>query len=119
MKGLIQRGVFGPRIVGKFSFPPMPCQESLGHDSSVVVSGSPSPSNGLSQLHIWLIGFSTFGEIIVRDEGGELWEGVDGDSPILKVYHPTGSSLVEWDDRSDDSFLDWPYGDEEDPPLPL
>jgi hypothetical protein len=82
--------------VGKFSFPPMPRQESLGHDSGVVVSDSPSPSTGLSQLQIWPVGFSPFGEIIVRDEGGELWDGVDGDSPILKVYHPTGNSLVEW-----------------------
>jgi hypothetical protein len=119
MKGLIQR----PRTVGKFSFPPMPRQESLGHDSSVVVSGSPSLSTRLSQLQIWPVGFGPSGEIIVRDEGRELWDGLDGDSPIpLKVYHPMGSSLVEWDDRSDDSFLDpldWPYSDEEDPPLPL
>ena len=127
----------GSSILGKFSFPPLPREERLGHKSGVVALSTPLPStlvftvkgedpslNGLSQSQNWPVGFSLSGEIIVREEGGKLWDGVDGDSPIpLNVYPPTGSSLdgvlVEWDDGMDDSFLDpleWPYSDEEDPP---
>jgi hypothetical protein len=67
------------------------------------------------------LAFGPSGEIIVRDQGGELWDGVDGDSPKpLNVNPPTGFSLseviVEWDDGSDDFFLDpldWIYSDED------
>ena len=52
---------------------------------------------------------------------------MDGVSPIpLNVYPPMGSSmdrvLVEWDDGTDEPFLDpldWPYSDKEDLPLAL
>jgi hypothetical protein len=127
-------------ILGKFSFPPLPREERLGHDFGVVPLSTPSPStlvfrvkgedpsfNGLSQSKNWPVGFGPSREIIVREEGGELWDGMDGDSTVpLNVYPPTGSSLdealVEWDDGTDDSFLDpldWPYSDEEDPSLAL
>jgi hypothetical protein len=81
-------------------------------------------SNIKTNLNILAIEFQY---IIVREEGGELWDGVDGDSLIpLNIYPPIGSSLdgvlVGWDDGMDDSNLDpldWPYSDEEDPPLAL
>jgi hypothetical protein len=87
----------------------------------VVVKGEDSSLNGLTQSQNWLVGFSPSREIIVRDQGGELWDGVDGDSPKpLNVYHPTGFSLsesiVEWDNGPDDFFpnpLDWIYSDED------
>jgi hypothetical protein len=44
----------------------------------------------------------------VWDQGGEVWDGVDGDSPKpLYVYPPVGFSsseeIVEWDQEEDDS----------------
>ena len=130
----------GSSILGKFYFSPLPQEERLGHESGVVVLSSPFPSSlvstvkgedpsliGLSQSQNWPVGFGPSREIIVREEGGKLWDGVDGVSPIpLNVYPPMGSNLdgalVEWDDGTDESFLDpldWPYSDEEDPPLAL
>jgi hypothetical protein len=74
------------------------------------------------------VGFSPFGEIIIRDQGGKRWDGVDGDSPKpLNVYHPKGFSfsevVVKWDDGVDDLFpdpLDLIHSDkDEDPTLAL
>ena len=54
---------------------------ALSSTMVVVLKGEDSSLNGLTQSQNWLVGFSPSGEIIVRDQGGELWDGVDSDSP--------------------------------------
>jgi hypothetical protein len=39
--------------------------------------------NGLSQSQKWSIGFDPSGELVVWEEGDEIWDGEAGDSPYL------------------------------------
>ena len=53
----------------------------------VAVKGEESSLNVLTLSQNWPVGFGTSREIIIRDQGGECWDGVDGVSPIpLNVY---------------------------------
>jgi hypothetical protein len=38
----------------------------------------------LIQSQKWLVGFGPSGEIVVWDQGDEVWVGEDGDSPYLE-----------------------------------
>jgi hypothetical protein len=58
--------------------------------------------NGLIESQKWLVGFGPSREVIMPDQGVEVWDGEDGVSPSpLSVYLP-------------DMHLDWAKDCEED-----
>ena len=125
---LLWRGFLNPRSSMKGTSSPSSKLSIMSSTMVVAVKGEDSNLNGLTQCHNGPVGFGPFGEIIIRDQGGERWDGVDGDSPKpLNVYHLKGFNLseavVEWDDGADDLFpdpLDLIYSDkDEDPTLAL
>jgi hypothetical protein len=50
--------------------------------------GDDSRVNGLSKSQKWPIGFGPSGEVVVWEQGDEIWDGEDGDSPF-----PLGDGL--------------------------
>jgi hypothetical protein len=58
--------------------------------SLVVAKGEDFKLNGLTQSQKWPVGFSPSREIVVWDQGGEIWDGANGDSPYpLDGFSPT------------------------------
>ena len=59
------------------------------------------------QYRKWLVGFGLSGEIVVWDQGDEVWDGEDGDSPYpLGVFPPAMPLDWVWDcDKDEDSSL--------------
>lgn len=66
--------------------------------------GSPSAIKGedfrvsdLTQSQKWPVGFGLSGEMVVWEDGDELWDGEDGDSPwvfYLLIWPWIGSWIV-------------------------
>jgi hypothetical protein len=55
--------------------------------------------NGSLQSQKWLVGFGLSGEIVVWDQGNEVWDGEDGDSPVALGVFPLGMPFglgVRW-----------------------
>jgi hypothetical protein len=50
----------------------------------VVAKGEDFKLNGLTQSQKWPVGFSPSRENVVWDQGGEIWDGVNGDSPFFR-----------------------------------
>jgi hypothetical protein len=58
--------------------------------------------NGLSQSQKWPVSFGPFGEVIVWEQGDEIWDGEDGDSPYPLGVLPPNMAL-DWElDRVED-----------------
>jgi hypothetical protein len=45
-----------------------------------VGKGDDSKVNGLSQSHKWPKGFGPSGEVVMWEQGDDVWDGEDGDS---------------------------------------
>jgi hypothetical protein len=70
--------------------------------SPKVDKGEDLRMNSLIESQKWPVDFGSSGEVVVRDQGVEVWDGVDGASPSpLGVYPP-------------DMHLDWAEDCEED-----
>jgi hypothetical protein len=70
--------------------------------SPKVDKGEDLRMNSLIESQKWPVDFGSSGEVVVRDQGVEVWDGVDGASPSpLGVYPP-------------DMHLDWAGDCEED-----
>jgi len=90
-------------------------QVNLSNKVSVVSASTPgSPTaikgedfkvNGLTQSQKWLVGFGLSGEMVAWEQGDELWDGEDGDSPYpLGVLRP--DLAMDWELDSNDEDMD-------------
>ena len=129
VRGFLRWGFLNPSLTLKFSPPPSP---KLPVASSLImvvkdnwVKGTPPPLcgctsdtiiaekredfrlTGLAQSQKWPIHFGQFGEIVVWDQGGEIWDEEDGVSPF-----PLDAYFL-------DMSLDWLMDGEEDKDLSL
>jgi len=67
-----------------------------------VGKGDDSRVNGLSQSQKCLVGFGLSREVVVWEQGDEIWDGEDGDSPYPLGLLPPNMSL-DWKlDRVED-----------------
>ena len=94
-------GFLNPRLSMKGTS--SPSSKSLVASSSnmvVAVKGEEFSLNGLTHSKNWPVGFGPSGDLIIRDQGGEHWDCVDGISPIPLNVSPDGA-----DDFFPDPFL--------------
>jgi len=117
MKGFLRQGFLNPSLAVKASTSHTSLLE-MGVSSltpevkEVGVGGIPSPLggcvtpivgkvddsrvNGLSQSQKWPVSFGPFGEVIVWEQGDEIWDGEDGDSPYPLGVLPPNLAL-DWE----------------------
>jgi hypothetical protein len=63
--------------------------------------------NGLSQSQKWPIGFGPSGEVVVWEQGEEIWDGEDGDYPYPLGILPPNLAL-DWEmDCVEDEDPSW------------
>jgi hypothetical protein len=73
--------------------------------SPTAIKGEDFKVNGLTQSQKWLVGFGLSGEMVAWEQGDELWDGEDGDSPYpLGVLRP--DLAMDWELDSNDEDMD-------------
>jgi hypothetical protein len=61
---------------------------NVGEDGDITLTG-------LVQSQKWPVGFGPSSELVVRDQGGDFWDGEDGDFPYpLRVFSP--ATPLDW-----------------------
>jgi len=71
-----------------------------GWVTPIVRKGDDSRVTGLSQSQKWPIGFGPSGEVVLWEQGDEVWDGEDGDSP-----YPLGALPPDEDMNPSLAFL--------------
>jgi hypothetical protein len=112
-KGFLQQGFLNPRLAVKVStytsLLELVVSSSTLDSKEDGVVGIPSPLsgcvtlvigkgddfrvNGLSQSQKWLVGFGLSREVVVWEQGDEIWDGKDGDSPYPLGFLPPNIAL--------------------------
>jgi len=68
--------------------------------SPTSIKGENFRVNGLTQYQKWPVGFGPSGEVVAWEQGDEVWDGEDGDSPYpLGVFPP--DLALDWELESD------------------
>jgi len=127
-KGSLWRGFLNPSLAVKASTSHSSLLESVVSSSTLDVkadgvlglpsslSGCVTPIfekgnefrvNGLFQSQEWPVGFDLSGEVVVWEQGDEIWDGEAGDSPYPLGVLPSSMAL-NWEVDSTEGALGWP-----------
>jgi len=71
--------------------------------SPTAIKGEVFKVNGLTQSQKWPVGFGPSGEVVAWEQGDEVWDGEDGDSPYPLGVLPPDLAL-DWELDSDEDM---------------
>jgi hypothetical protein len=94
MRGFLRRGFLNPSPASISIV-----KGAAASSSSIAIKGEVR----LTQSQQWPVGFGPSREVVVREQGDELWDGEDGDFPLPWGVFPPGWAL-DWELESDEGL---------------